>query len=204
MPVKIDEVSDTLLFSYTVASAEMRYIEVGERDIFLRSDPELGLVVRGEMPGCGPSCNANLSRILLEYALTCEGCKDKEEAAESAGLFGVRLGKILAAKLCIDPIRVKPIDNISHSFECILNSMGVSYQIDCTPDQLRFSLDESPLHKAARKTGTNRGVSNALRSFIALCRTMLRILAPEWTIQEPSERYNDDPILEVVLAIPAN
>ena len=78
--------------------------------------------------------------------------------------------------------------------------MGVSYQIDRSPDQLRFILEERPLHKTAKETGINRGLLNAQRSFVALCKTMLRILAPEWILQEPSDRYNEDSFLEVVIA----
>jgi len=44
---EILEIQDAPVFSYVLASADMRYIEIGEREIYLRHDPEAGLVFRG-------------------------------------------------------------------------------------------------------------------------------------------------------------
>ena len=200
MPETINDISDSLLFSYVIASADMRYIEVGEREIYLRTDPQLGLVVRGEMSGFGSSNYANLSRILLEFALTCEGCDDQQEAGESAVLFGVRLGRILVDKLCQDPSGLNKTDNLSYAFECVVNSLGTPSHKNYSATQLRFTFDEGPLNKAAQVTGIKRGVSTAHRSFVALCKTMLRILAPDWILREPSQQDSEVPIREVVLA----
>ena len=38
---EILEIQDTPIFSYAIASGDMRYIEIGERDIYLRNDPEV-------------------------------------------------------------------------------------------------------------------------------------------------------------------
>ena len=35
------------LLHYVIASSDMRYIEINQRDVYLQSDPQLGLVVRG-------------------------------------------------------------------------------------------------------------------------------------------------------------
>ena len=53
MPTSADIASQAPLFNYTLASADMRYIEVGERLIYLRTDPDRGPVIRGEIDGCG-------------------------------------------------------------------------------------------------------------------------------------------------------
>ena len=200
MPNKDKTAIDAALFSYVVASADLRYIEVGERGVYLRWDPELGLIVRGEMTSVGPGHYANLSRILLEYALTCEGCKDHETAAQSAGLFGVRLGRILAVELCQDPTRTAVKDSVNQVFDIILNSMGVPCQKEHALDRLHYKFDEGPLINEAKKTGFSRGISLAHRSFVNLCRTILRVLAPDWVLYEPSERQTENPILEVILA----
>ena len=151
----------------------------------LRSVPGLGLVVHGEMDGCGPDCEINLSEILLEYALTCEGCGDEETAGESAGLFGVRLGRLLAERLCRED---EPAAMIAFSFACILNSMRVPYTTEQSEDRIRFVLAHNPLDEAARAMGSSRGAATARRAFAALCRTVLRIAAPNWTLILPSRQ----------------
>lgn len=185
MPDPIQSIEDDALFSYIVASADMRYIEVGERQIMLRNEPGIGPMMRGEMEGCGPDCEINLSEILLEYALTCEGCRDLETAGESAGLFGVRLGRVLAARLCQDSDRV---ETVKAGFRCILNSMQVPYTFEQSEDRLRFDLAYSPVHEAAQGMGSTRGIGSAQRALTNLCRTVLRIMAPNWTLVQPSKQ----------------
>ena len=91
--------NDSPLYTYEIASGDMRYIEINERNLYLRRDPSLGLILRGELPGCGAGCYADLSQVMLEYAMTCEGCKSPQEAAEYVANFGKRLGEILAQQL---------------------------------------------------------------------------------------------------------
>ena len=72
------------LLSYVIASSNMRYIEINERDIYLRDDPQLGPVLRGEIPECGADCHANLSQMLLEQAMSCDDCRDQAATARHA------------------------------------------------------------------------------------------------------------------------
>ena len=81
------------LFSYVVASGDMRFIEIAERVLFLRHDPERGLVIRGEVPECGPACYANLSHILLEHVMGHEDRHQAKQTAKAADQFGQRLGQ---------------------------------------------------------------------------------------------------------------
>ena len=173
------------LLSYTIASADMRFIEIGERRIMLRSKPGFGQVVQGEMDGCGPDCEIDLGEILLEYALTCEGWKEEKASWESAGLFGVRLGRQLAVRLCKDS---EPDETIGFAFTCILNSMRVPYTIEKTKDRIRFTLAYSPLEETASRMGAYRGIPAAQRALIALCRTVVQIAAPSWMLIRPSRQ----------------
>ena len=66
MTSQADQTQDAHLLSYVIASADMRYVEVNRREVYLRQDPELGLIVRGEMEGCGPACYVDLNQVLLE------------------------------------------------------------------------------------------------------------------------------------------
>ena len=76
-------VREAQLFTYAIASSELRYSAVHERTIFLRSDPDP--IVRGEICDSGSDCYANLSQVLLEYAMSCECCQD-----EAPGEYGGR------------------------------------------------------------------------------------------------------------------
>lgn len=164
----------------------------------LRSKPGLGPIVQGEMDGCGPDCEIDLGEILLEYALSCEGCKDDETAWESAGLFGVQLGRKLAVRLCKDS---EPIETMVLAFTCILNSLQVPFTLERTADRIKFSLAHSPLEDAAQRTGFNRGITTAHRALTALCRTMVRAAASNWTLIQPSRQEAASPTVVPIRAL---
>ena len=163
------EVEDTKLFTYQIASGEMRYIEVNQREVYLRNDPQKGLIVRGEIPGCGEGCHADLCQILLEYALSCEGCGEPMVAAEAMYRFGVRLGKLLSANLCRLDDGLSTGDQLSLVFGCILNSMSVPYDVERTLNNIHYKLSSCPLDEAAKGAGFSRVLPMARRSFSALC-----------------------------------
>ena len=60
----------------------MRYTEVAEMEIYLRDDPKAGLVFRGEISGCKPGRFVDLGQILLQYAMSCEECREQSVAKE--------------------------------------------------------------------------------------------------------------------------
>ena len=92
------DIQDTPVLSYVIASADMRYIEIGKREVYLRNDPKADLVFQGEIPGCGPDSFVDLSEILLEYAMSCEGYREQSVVSEEVTRFGEQLGEILLAK----------------------------------------------------------------------------------------------------------
>ena len=116
MSEKKVKIKEAPLLAYVIASADMRYIEINEREIYIRQDPVVGIVVRGEISGCGAGCYADLSQIFLEYAMSCEGCSDQTEGEKSVTRFGARLGAILAARLSEDYIGLSTIDQLSQAF----------------------------------------------------------------------------------------
>jgi hypothetical protein len=194
------ETQDAPILSYPLASGDMRYIEIGEREIYLRKDPKLGLVFRGEISGCGSDCFVELNEILLEYAMSCEGCREEIVAAKEVSCFGELLGKILVANIVDDIINMGTIDKLSTTFKCILNSMSSKYIEQASTDRLEYSLDCCPLRECARDTGLNRSVEMAQISFVALCRYITNSLAPKWELVEPTESGNN-PIHKIVIAV---
>ncbi len=200
MSDEMETVRDTPVFSYVIASGEMRYIEVNERNIYLRDDPLVGPVLRGEIPGCGPGCYADLSQMFLEFVTSNEGCKDQNEAEAATIHFGQQIGKTIAAKLSQHVPGVPTIGQLSHAFECLLNSMNVPYTVERTTANLRYTLAYCPLRESAINTGFNCGVPTAYLGFSALCESMLRDLAPDWKLLQPSAQNFEDPLLEIAVA----
>ena len=178
----------------------MRYIEINEREVYLRHDPRLGLILQGEVPQCGPDCNANLSQMLLEYTMACEDCRDQAMTAKLVDQFGDHLGEELMAKLYGSSPLSPDIDHVSETMDIILNSMGVAFQKDRKADQLHYDLAYCPIHEAARNSGLNLWVATAHRAFVALCNYVLQALAPEWTLVQPSDPETDVPLDYILIA----
>ena len=97
MTASASQPQESLLYSYRIASGDMKYIEINTREIYLRRDPTAGPVLRGEIPECGASCHATLSRVFLEYAMSCRGLEDSSEVLENVIQFGELLGERLVA-----------------------------------------------------------------------------------------------------------
>lgn len=188
---------DALLFSYVVASADMRYIEVTEREIYLRMDPEHGPVVRGEFSGCGSGCFADLNQIFLEYAMSCEGCKDQRRTEEEIVHFGERLGKVLGARLSGqygDPISA---ERLSKAFSIVLNSMDVPFVEERSAGNLLYTLEFCPLCASGSKTGMGREMAVARLGFAAFSESLVHTLAPDWRVVSPTVREPVDALLEI-------
>ena len=188
------------LFSYVVASGDMRFIEIAERVLFLREDPELGLVIRGEVPECGPDCYANLSYILLEHVMGYEDRHRAEQTAKAADQFGQRLGQEMIAIGILDTSSEHEVRALAEVLTIVVNSMDVPFDIDQSDNYLRFKLVHCPLHASAEKAGLNLWVPLAHRSLTAVIETLLKGFAPGWTLQSPVERETDEPLREILVS----
>jgi hypothetical protein len=193
------EIKDTPVFSYALASADMRYIEVGEREIYLRDDLNSGLIFRGEIPGCGPDYFVELNEILLEYAMSCEGCREDRIASQEVIRFGEHLGEALAARTYQKAAEWKESEKLSSVFNCVLNSMSAKFIEEIKVDQIEYSLECCPLSECARDTGFNRSVEMAGLSFIALCNTLITALASDWKLIQPIVDETYIPIHKIII-----
>jgi len=188
------------LCSYTVASAEMRFIEIGKRDIYLTRDYESNPILRGEISDCGPGSAVDLNQILLEYSLSCEGCKKLEIAEEAVIKFGEQLGKILVDTLYKDKTDIPSIEKITKTFKCVLDSMMVPYTVASASETLQFNLSVCPIRETAKKNGLTRGITMAHLSFIALCTCIIQNLSPHWVMLNPTEADIENPLHEIVVS----
>lgn len=182
---------DEELLSYRIASGDMRFIEIGERVLYLCPDQKLGQVIHGEMPECSSENYANLSQILLEYVMSCGDCRQADLADGAAIRFGQQLGQKII-DVCYGETAVSPhIKKLIHTTTIILNSMDVPYQLEQTDTQIQFTLIYCPLHETASKTGLTLWIPLAHRAFVSLIHTFLQQLAPEWTLQLPTDESTE-------------
>lgn len=193
------QVRESRLFSYTIASADLWYSAINERTLYLRNDPEIGPVLRGEICDLDPDCHADLSQVLLEYGLSCQGCQDRDRAGELVECTGERLGRILATRLFQDAPGLPVVEQVCGAFEFILQSMGFPAQMEQAPGSVRYDLACCPLLETAQETGLSLGLVTARRGFVALCTSMLKALAPGWTMVKPAAGQVDGPFAEIVL-----
>jgi len=194
-----ESLAETPVYTYVIASGDMRYIENNQRNVYLRQDPDRGLIVRGEIPGCEPDYYADLSQIFLEYGLTCEGCKTPQEADRYMAGFGACLGEGLALRLRASLAGQEPVDRLSAAFEFLLRSMAASFSVERGDDQLRFVLEYCPLGASGRRHGIGRELALARRGFVALCQRMLQALAPQWSLRAPAAHDPEQELREILL-----
>lgn len=185
--------TDALLFTYVVASADMRYIERSEREIHLRHVDEKGPVVRGEMSDCGPLCHANLGQILLEYAMSCEGTRDDAVEAEMARGFGQRLGKSLAKRLDGRGGTADGPAELAAALQCVLHSLEVPFTAHASDGEMRYQLEYDPVTAAAQEAGIRRGQPVARQALLALLETLPPAMDPGWQFVRDGASH-DEPL----------
>ena len=175
----------TQLYSFTVASADMFYSEVNRRELYIRDDPEDGFQVWGEIPGGGGVTAADLSEVLLEYAMTCAALGDLPQAYRQMDKFGRELGERLA--VCV--MRCTPDQPEEHraacALECVLESLNAGFTIQQSGDLLSYTLDHCPLCDHAERTGLSQ-VELAHHGLGALCHSLIRSLDPELEVGLPA------------------
>ena len=193
------KISDKPLLAFFIASADMTYNEIAEREVYLLGDTELGYALRGEIAGCGEGCYTDLNQVFLEFALSCEGCIDQQSAEASIAKFGRRLGTILVGQLPLNDPVLTDSERLSRAFACVLDSMSVPYEVQLTQDRLQYTLDYCPLCESGQVTGLNRELTLARYGFAALCQTLVSALAPGWSVFKPLPEQADQDLLEISL-----
>ena len=189
---------DFPLNSYTISSGDMRHIAIGARDIYLHYEPETGYLIQGSMSGCGYSSPVNLSEILVEYGMSCEGLKEPYSAT-TAGLaeqFGRVLGRLLARQFQTvygEQTAVEPI------FDCLIRSLGVPFSCEKSATHLSYHLAQCPLRAAATRTGINRDPAIANHAFISLLANLLAALDVDYALLQPTLAQVKEPLIKVEL-----
>ena len=176
----------TRLYRYSIASSDMYFTELEQRDVYVSDDPRDGFKIWGQIAGAGPGTSVPLCQMFLEYAMYCRSWGGQAEATYNMSAFGERLGASLA-RFFIE----KPPADMSGSpgacaLECFFETMGVQLSVEQVGPELRFFFANCPLTEAAERTGL-REVELALYGVNSLCQTMIHAIDPYLEISHPLE-----------------
>lgn len=180
----------TLLCRYPIASSDMYYNEVGQRDVFVRDDPLLGFQIWGELTGAGSETSIFLTEIFLEYAMFCQTGYDESQAYGLMESFGSGMGQALAVYM-LDHIFLNGSPNPGVcALECVLETLRVDFTIHQIGPELRFIICDCPFDKLAGATGLPQS-ELAHVGLNAMCQGLLHVIQPELPVASPiDERYD--------------
>jgi hypothetical protein len=189
MPAPI-QTKPTLICRYPIASADMYYSEVGQRDVFVRDDLQHGFQIWGELTGAGEDTSIPLCEIFLEYAMLCQTGFEENEAYARMESFGSGLGQAVAMYM-LDNIFIEGIPNPGVcAMECILETLKVDFTIHQIGPELRFIICDCPFERTAAQTGLPQS-ELAHAGLNAMCQGLLEVIQPELPVASPvDERYD--------------
>ncbi|MGZ6316893.1 MAG: hypothetical protein ACXWNQ_06500 [Anaerolineales bacterium] len=177
MTIKQFEPSTLRLFQYVVASADMFYSELEQRDVFLGSDENGHVRIWGEIADGGPSTKVDLCGVFLEYGLYCCSWCGAGEALYHMQDFGERLGRRLARYLQENPHLLDTEDPAISALEQLFGTLGACFSEEYLPTGIRFEVTDCPLEKVAKSSGLPY-VDIARHGINAMCRTLILALEP--------------------------
>jgi hypothetical protein len=185
------ELHTTYLLRYVIASADMYYAEMEQRDVFLSCDEHGNFRFWGEIKNGGPSTTIDLFEIFLEYGLYCCSWSGTEEAFYNMQNFGERLGKCLAKHLK-DTIPSYMSENAAiAALKRIFETMDVSPSVEkYIGGEVCFTITDFPLEKAARRSGLQT-VELARHGINALCQSMMQGITPHLVMSASSDARSE-------------
>jgi hypothetical protein len=180
----------TLICRYPIASSDMYYSEIGQRDVFVRDDLVHGFQIRGELSGAGEETSISLCEIFLEYAMFCQTGYDEAQAYGLMESFGSGMGQATAMYM-LDNIFLDCFPNPGVcALECMLETLRVNFTIHQIGPEMRFIIIDCPFEKTAGLTGLPQS-ELAHVGLNAMCQGLLQVIQPELPVASPvDERYD--------------
>ena len=186
----VSEQRITRLCRYLIASADMYYCEVDQREVCVCDDPATGLRIWGEIPGEGAITAVDLCQIFLEYAMYCQTWRDSSQAYCAMQKFGECLGVALA-RYVQDNIPLGQAANPgAYALECVLKSMNAHFTIEQVGPELHFVVAGCQLQETAEQTRLME-VELAHYGINALCQSLIHTIDPELVVRAPLEAHAD-------------
>ena len=169
---------------YSIASADMYYSEMGQRDICVCDDPEKGLRIWGEMPFGGSATSVDLCQIFLEYALFCQTARDAERSYNEMRSFGEHMGGLLAEYIKTTPLLKSVADPGACALESVLEAIHAHLSIEHVGPELRFIVAGCPLLDVAERTGLKE-IELAQFGFNVMCQSLIHSIDPHLLLNVP-------------------
>ena len=186
----ISQARAKLICRYPIASSDMYYSEVGQRDVYVRDDLVHGFQMWGELTGAGEETAISLSEIFLEYAMTCQTSYEENQAYACMESFGSGMGQAVAMYM-LDNIFLNGFPNPGIcALECILETMKVDFTIHQIGPELRFIICDCPFEKTAGQTGLPQS-ELAHIGLNAMCQGLLKVIQPELPVASPVDEHYD-------------
>ena len=178
------------LCQYPLASADMYYCEVNQREVCVCDDPEKGFRIWGEISGGGAVTAIDLCQVFLEYAMYCQTWRDLSQAYCNMQKFGEHLGVALARYIQDSVPVVRAANPGACALECVLESMNAHFTVEQVGPDLRFVVVGCPLDETAEHTGL-REVELAHYGINVLCQSLIHAIDPDLVVHAPLEARAD-------------
>lgn len=190
MMMHVSEQRITHLCRYCIASADMYYCEVNQRDVCVCDDPEKGLRIWGEIPGERAVTAVDLCQIFLEYAMYCQTWRDWSQAYCNMREFGEYLGVALARYIQDSVPAERAANPGAYALEGVLESMNAHFTIEQVGPELHFNVTGCQLQETAEHTGLME-VELAHYGINALCQSLIHTIDPDLVVHAPLEARAD-------------
>jgi len=174
------------LYRYSIASFDMYYTELEQRDVFVRDDPLKGFQIWGQIAGAGAHTSVDLCQMFLEYAMYCHSWCNPSEAIYNMRAFGEQLGVSLAKFIHETPPADMNQNPGACSLMCLWESMNIQFTVEQIGPEMHFFFATCPLAETAERTGL-REVELALYGVNSLCQAMVHAIDPHLQILTPLE-----------------
>jgi hypothetical protein len=180
----------TLICRYPIASSDMYYSEVSQRDVYVKDDLVHGFQIWGQLTGTGEETAIPFCEIFLEYAMLCQTAYEENQAYSLMESFGSGLGQSIAIYM-LDHIFIDGFPNPGIcALECVLETLKVNFTMHQIGPELRFILCDCPFDKTAAQTGLPQS-ELAHIGLNAMCQGLLQVIQPELPVASPiDERYD--------------
>ena len=174
------------IYRYSIASSDMYYTELEQRDVFVSDDPDKGFQIWGQIASGGPATSVCLCQMLLEYAMYCQSWCNMSEAIFNMRIFGEQIGNALAKFIQETPPADMSQNAGACTLMCLWESLNIQFTVEQVGPEMHFIFANCPLEETALRNGL-RGVDLALYGVNALCQTLIHIIDPHMEILTPLE-----------------
>jgi hypothetical protein len=174
------------LYRYNIASFDMYYTELEQRDVYVRDDPVKGFQIWGQIVGAGAHTSVDLCQMFLEYAMYCRSWCNPGEAIYNMRAFGEHLGVALAKFIQETPPAEMNQNAGACSLMCLWESMNIQFTVEHVGSEMHFLFATCPLLETAQRTGLHE-VELALYGVNSMCQAMIHAIDPQLEILTPLE-----------------